>query len=482
MTASGRIDVVVVGGGISGLAAAHRLRERGCSVILLEQGDRVGGVMRSERVGGFLFEHGPTSLMTNHPDVIRFCEAVGLTNRLVEANASSRRRFVMRDGRLLPLPQGLGAFLRTPIWSGGAKFRLLAEPFIRPYRGDGEESVAQFITRRFGREVLDYGFDPFVSGVYAGDPERLSMQSTFSRLVEWERQSGSVVRGVLFGRRAKPAAPPAKSPLKRRFFSFQDGIGELPAAIGRTLGDAVRLHSRVSRITPSGDGWTIETVEPKGEQSNNPKGEQSNNPAGNSRTYNARAVVLASPAPVTADLIEPLAPTAARALRGIAYAPIVIVGLGLRRADVSHPLDGFGCLLPGKEGCRLLGSLWSSTIFPGRSPEGMVTLTNYLGGAKRPELIDKSDDELTALTLEELRRWLGVTGSPQAVRIVRWPKAIPQYAIGHADRLAAIESGLEKWPTLVPAGNYLRGVSVPDCILQAQQLADRLAAKLGRTP
>jgi oxygen-dependent protoporphyrinogen oxidase len=466
MTHGEDTHVIIVGGGISGLAAAYWLHERGCAVTLLEQGERVGGVMRSERVGGFLFEHGPTSLMTNHPDVLHFCDAVGLADRLVQANPFSRRRYVMRGGRLLPLPGGAADFFRTPIWSGAAKLRLCAEPFIRPHRGDQEESVAQFIARRFGREVLDYGFDPFVSGVYAGDPERLSMQSTFSRLVEWERSNGSVVKGILFGRRAgrhRSATPAPASPLKRRFFSFRDGVAELPLAIGRTLGDAVRLNSRVDRISPSGSGWTVETVEPGGRQ-----------------TYTAQAVVLAAPAPVAAELVEPLAPAAGRALGNIAYAPIVIVGLGFQRGDVGHPLDGFGCLLPGCEGRRLLGSLWSSTIFQGRAPEGMVTLTNYLGGAKRPELIGKRDDELIALTLEELRGWLGVTGEPQAVKVVRWPLAIPQYTIGHAQRLAAIESGLEKWPTLVPAGNYLRGVSVPDCILQTRQLADRLVATLDK--
>jgi oxygen-dependent protoporphyrinogen oxidase len=464
MSISPEYDVVIIGGGISGLAAAFRLSERGRSILLLEQNGRVGGVMRSERVGGFLFEHGPTSLMTNHPDVFRLCEAVGLSDRLVEANASARRRYVMRNGQLLPLPSGPGEFLLTPILSGGAKLRLLAEPFIGPHRDGREESVAQFISRRFGREVLDFGFDPFVSGVYAGDPERLSMQSTFSRLVEWERQSGSVVKGILFGRRSRSnplsAGKPA-SPLKRRFFSFQEGVGELPDAIGRKLGDSLRLHSRVSRISPAGSGWTIDVAESEG-----------------ARRYDTRTVILASPAPAAADLIDPLEPSAARALRGIAYAPIVIVGLGFRREEVQHPLDGFGCLLPGKEGRRLLGSLWSSTIFPGRAPDGMVTLTNYLGGAKRPEMIEKSDDELIALAMDELRGWLGVTGRPQAAKIVRWPRAIPQYTLGHAGRLAEIEAGLEKRPTLALAGNYLKGVSVPDCILQAQQLADRLAGAM----
>ena len=452
-------DVIIIGGGISGLAAAHWLREQGCDVRLFEQGERAGGVMRSERVEGFLLEHGPTSLMTNHADVFHLCERLGLTDRQMEANRLAKRRYLMKNGRLRPLPLGLIPFVRTPLWSGRAKLRLLAEPFIPPYRGDQEESVAQFVARRFGRELLDYGFDPFVSGVYAGDPERLSMQSTFSRLVEWERSSGSVIKGALFGRRKRPPAPP---PMTRRLFSFKEGVAELPLAMARALGDSLQFKSRAVRLQPFNDGWRLDIEQ-----------------AGSMRPYHARAVVLATPAAATAMLLEPLAPQASRALQAIAYAPIVIVFLGVQQQDVRHPLDGFGCLLPGREGSKLLGSLWSSTIFPGRAPEGMVALTNYVGGAKRPHLVEKSDDELIALTLEELRRWLGVSGAPRLARVVRWPRAIPQYTIGHADRLAAVEQGVAKWPTLALAGNYLRGVSVPDCIIQAKEMADRLAARLG---
>jgi oxygen-dependent protoporphyrinogen oxidase len=257
-------------------------------------------------------------------------------------------------------------------------------------------------------------------------------------------------------------------------------MAELPLAIGRSLGDALRLKSRVDRIEFHAD------AQPTGE-AHQPAGEAQWSvdvmEEGRAQRYRARAVILASPAAATAGLLEPLAPQAAHALRAIPYAPIVIVGLGLARGDVGHPLDGFGCLLPGREGSRLLGSLWSSTIFPGRAPEGMVALTNYLAGAKRPELAKQSDAELIALTLEELRRWLGVTGAPRVTRVVRWPRAIPQYTLGHADRLAAVEQAVEKWPTLSLVGNYLRGVSVPDNIVQAKEAADRLADRLrGEAP
>jgi len=460
-------DVVIAGGGISGLAAAFWLRERGCTVRLFEQADRVGGVMHSERIDGWLLEHGPTALMTSHADIFDLCDRLDLGERAVDANRSARRRYLLKQGRLEPLPLGLVDFIRTPLWSGRAKWRLLAEPFIPPDRAGREESVSQWVTRRIGREFLDYGFDPFVSGVYAGDPERLSMQSTFGRLVAWERQHGSVVRGALSGRRKSGDVPSAPAPrMKRRFFSFQDGVAELPRAIGRRLGSALRLSSRVTRLESSGDGWLVDV-----------------DASGTTTRHRARAVMLSTPAGATADLVESLAPQAGHALRAIDYAPIVIVFLGMARADVGHPLDGFGCLVPGREGSNVLGSLWNSTVFPGRAPEGMVALTNYLGGAKRPELARASDDELTALALGELRRWLGVTDAPRVARVVRWPRAIPQYTLGHADRLAAIEQAMQKWPTLTLLGNYLRGVSVPDCIVQAKAAADQLAARLngGRT-
>ncbi|MEW6325351.1 MAG: protoporphyrinogen oxidase [Nitrospirota bacterium] len=450
---------MIVGGGISGLAAAGRLQELGRSVRLLEPDGRVGGVMRSERVEGFLFEHGPTSLMTNHREVFGLCERLGLAERRVDANRSARRRYLMKNGRLCPLPLGPIDFVRTTLWSGGAKLRLLAEPFIARNRSGEEESVGQFVTRRFGRELLDYGFDPFVSGVYAGDPAHLSMQSTFSRLVEWERRRGSVIRGALMSGRDRPRE--SERPMPRRLFSFKEGVAELPLAMGRLLGDAVRCGSRAIRLRPQGDGWLVEAEEAEG-----------------ARQYGASAVMLAAPADGAAALLEPLAPEAARALGAVPYAPIAVVFFGFQRADVGHPLDGFGCLLPGREGSRLLGSLWSSTIFPDRAPAGMVAVTNYLGGAKRPELVERAESELAAIALEELRRWLGVTGAPRLTRVVRRPRAIPQYVIGHEARLRAIEQSLDKWPTLALIGNYLRGVSVPDCIVQARAAADRVAARL----
>ncbi len=453
------IDVIIIGGGISGLSAAYWLQERGRSFRLFEQGRTVGGVMRSERADGYLIEHGPNSLMTNHPDVYRLCEGVGLGTRQVEADVFANRRYLIKAKRLCPLPRSPIDFLRTPVWSGRAKLRLFAEPFIRPNRSDREESVAQFITRRFGRELLDYGFDPFVSGVYAGDPERLSMQSTFSRLVEWERQSGSVIRGALFGGRTRSPSPGA--PLKRKLFSFLDGVGELPQAIGRRLGESLHLESPVTSIRPTANGWVVGAMQ-----------------AGQAQEYEAQALVLATPAGATAQLLEPFAPQAGGLLQKIPYAPIAVIFLGFRRADIGHPLDGFGCLVPGREGFMLLGSLWSSTIFPGRAPEGMAALTNYLGGARRPAVLDDDDDKLVAAVMTELRPLIGLRGEPQFVRVARWPRAIPQYVIGHAARLAAVESALQKWPTLTLVGNYLRGVSVPDCITQAKQAMDRLAERL----
>ena len=465
MPAPLRTQVIIIGGGISGLATAYWLRERSCSVQLFEQSDQAGGCMRTESVDGYLFEHGPTSLMTKSADVYHLCSGVGLGERLVDANPYAKRRYLAKNRRLCALPQGPVEFLRTPLWSGRAKLRLLAEPFIAASRGEVDESVAQFISRRFGRELLDYGVDPFVSGVYAGDPDQLSIQSTFSRLAEWERESGSVIRGALFGRGRSAASGPAQKPLKRRLFSFREGLHSLPQAVGTSLGTALHLNSPVARIKPLGDGWVVEVM----------RGEKS-------ERYEAQELVLATPADVAAQLLEPLVTQASRALREIPYAPIVLLFLGFRRRDVAHPLDGFGCLLPRREGFTLLGSLWSSTIFPGRTPDGMVALTNYLGGARRPELIDASDEELLALAIQDLRTLVGVQGEPQLVRIVRWKRAIPQYTIGHATRLAALHSALDKWPTLTLVGNYFRGISVPDCITQAKQAAHRLADRLSGRP
>lgn len=448
--------IVIVGAGISGLSAAWFLHRRGHTVRVLDAGARAGGVIETERGDGWLIERGPNSTMQKPgtPDdaLGRIVEQTGLAERMIEAAPAARKRFVMRGGRLLPLPLSPPAAIATKLFSWPAKLRLLAEPFIG--RAAGEETVAAFVTRRLGREFLDYAVAPFISGVYAGDAATLSVRAAVPRIYALEHKHGSLIRGAFAMRKLKSAGTPAG-----RLVSFDEGMAVLPAGIAEKLpSGTVETGCRVERLTAKDGAWAVRYASPDGPQE-----------------IVAERVVLAVAAGAAADLLEPLSADAAALLRGIAYAPIVSAGLGYARDRIGHPLDGFGFLVPRVEGVRTLGGLFSSTLFPGRAPEGMTLITAFIGGTTDPEAPDLDDAALLRQLTGDLAAALDAEGAPELVRLTRYAAAIPQYALGHLDRIARLDALAAKLSGLHLQASWRGGVSVADCVRNGEALAERLS-------
>jgi len=442
--------IVVIGGGISGLSCAYRLMQAGANVTVLEKAGVGGGVIRTGKREGYLFENGPNSTMNSNDEIDSMCKDLGIDGERVFGNESSKKRYVIRNGRPIALPMGLKSAVTTDLWSIGGKLRLLREPFVSRYRSDGEESVADFVARRIGRELLDYALDPFVSGVYAGDPEKLELKSTFPKMAALEREHGSLILGAI----KNGLKGGNKSGRRKGIFSFKDGMSTLPDAITKALGERFRGGSDVVSIEKKDAKYLIGL-----------KGGE---------TIEADKVVLSAPSHVGAKMISALAPDAAKELEKIDYAPIAVVYVGFDSSQVAHPLDGFGCLIPKKEGFKMLGSLWSSTLFPGRAPEGKVSLSCFIGGARNRGIIKQSDDEVLAEVLADLKTLLGVKGSPVFTNITRYERSIPQYKLGHSASMANIERALEPLPGLHLLGNYLKGISVADCVKNGVEMAERL--------
>jgi len=449
------VDVVVVGAGISGLATAFHLQRRGHTVCVLEAASRAGGVIGSHRRDGVLYETGPNSTLDTTPLIGELLDAAGIAAERLDATAAAAKRYVLRGGRLVPLPTSPGAFLVTPLFSLGAKLALAREPFVAPAPPDREETVAAFVRRRLGAEFLDYAIEPFVAGIYAGDPERLSVQAAFPRLHALEQRYRSLIRGQILGARER-AREREQAKNTASSFSFRNGMQTLPDALARAL-RGLETGVRVLRLARDDDG--VFTVE----------GERSD--------ARARAVVLAVPADAAAGLARQLAPAAAQALDAIPYSPVAVVASAYRRADVKHALDGFGFLSPRKEGRAILGTLFSSSMFDGRAPDDTVLLTTFVGGARNPELARASPDEIVMAVDRELAALLGAA-SPLWREVVQWPRAIPQYTLGHLGRIAALEQAEAAVPGLFFRSNYRGGVSVGDCIKSADVAAAAVSAFL----
>lgn len=442
--------VAVLGAGLTGLTAAWHLRQSGLSPVVIEKSARVGGAIGAEQSDGWLHELGPNSLLEGSPEVAAFIEEVGLGPRRVYASPAARQRYIVRGGRLVAMPTSPMGFVATKLFSWRAKLALLGEPW-RP-RGDvdRDESVADFVVRRLGREFLDYAINPFVGGVYAGDPAALSVRHAFPKLHAIEQEHGSLIRGAVKRRNASGGP-------KGRMFSFPNGLAELPQALGRHLAGAVQLRTIVRAIRRTTNGWEIDCLNPE-----------------RSWTESVAAIVSALPADALATLVFEGVSGSDRLtlLREIQHPPVVSVFTGFRRDTVRHPLDGFGALVPQVERGSILGTLFSSTLFPGRAPDSHVALTTFVGGTRQPELAGLDDEKILRVVQSELGRLVGVSAAPVYTHLQRWPRAIPQYTLGY-ERFKNVMAEFETAaPGFFIGGNARDGISLASCMESGRRLAD----------
>jgi oxygen-dependent protoporphyrinogen oxidase len=457
-------SVAIVGAGITGLTAAFRLQQQGLPVTVYEATARVGGVIESVQQDGYLAEFGPNTVLETSPKIAALVRDLGLASRRLYSDPGASNRYIVRGGRPVRLPGSPVAFLATRLFSAGAKLRLLREPFVPPAPPDAEESLAEFVLRRLGPEFLDYAINPFVAGVYAGDPARLSVRQAFPKLHALEQRYGSLIKGQILGaRERKRRAEVSKQDAPK--FSFVNGLQELILALQRALAGQLRLQACVRSLRPGPAGWVV-TAAAEGRTTTEPH----------------TAVLLAAPAHRLAAIDLPIpGPLSLRVLGEIRYPPVTSVVLGFRREDVAHPLDGFGMLIPQVERFHLLGTLFSSSLFPNRAPAGHVTLTSYVGGTRAPELASLPADRLVEITRQDLRAILGVTGPPTFQHHVFYPQAIPQYEVGYG-RFRDLMTRLENQaPGLFFAGHYRDGIALGDSILSGCDAAERIGKHVGST-
>ncbi|HKW45668.1 MAG TPA: protoporphyrinogen oxidase [Candidatus Eremiobacteraceae bacterium] len=443
-----KLDVVVVGAGISGLACAYACNSLGMRVAVFDGSDAPGGNIRTVHAGGHIIEGGPQSFLSA-PALDHLIDALGLRAKVVASAAEAKRRYVFTRHGLIAMPASPQAGIMSPLISTSAKWRLLRELFVPKRAGDDEESVASFVRRRAGREIVGAIAAPFLAGIHAGDVEKVSLRSAFPALDRMEREHGSVLRALMRSRRSRTR------PLS---FSFADGNHVLPSALASALGKSLFLRSPVERVDVAPDGVTINV-----------------GGAGHSSVRVAR-VVIAAPAAAAARLIAPFAPDAARALSRIEYAPLVQIALAYPRATIGVPLDGFAFLATRDAGVRVLGAVWNSVAFPERAAKNDVLVTAFVGGAVDRALAARSDDELVELVHADLCKVMKIDGAcPRLAAIFRWEPGIPQYNVGHEERLRTIDAEMAQFPAVMLSGNFLRGVSIGDCVRQAREIALRIS-------
>lgn len=487
--------VVIVGGGITGLAAAYYLQTHGrgaVSYTLIESAPTCGGKILTAREQGFVVEGGPDSFVTAKPAALELCHALGLRDELIGTNDAARQVYVWSRGRLHPLPDGMMLLIPTKLvpllkssllsWRGKARMGL--EVLVPPRRDDGDESLAQFVRRRLGSEALDKIAEPLIAGIYVADAESLSLQSTFPRFLEMERHYGGLLRGIWMQRRAakrikdngkglpifarrRPkgdtyghphkqlAGETDRRPVHTQFMSLRGGLQQLTdALVARLDASAVWTHRRVVGVMRQEHQYLIALQD--------------------GQRIQADAVILATPTYITAALVRDFDPTLAAQLQQIRYVSTATVSLGFRRADMTHPLNGFGFVVPRSEQRKIIACSWSSTKFKLRAPADHILLRVFIGGAHAEALAEQDEAGLLELAREELRVLMGLTAMPVLARVYRWPKANPQYEVGHLTRVAEIQARAAQHPNLSLAGSAYHGVGIPDCIEDGRRAAQKI--------
>lgn len=463
----GQLSVGIIGAGLTGLTTAFALKQAGIDCQVWEQSSRPGGVIRSLNENGYLIEEGPNSMLIKTPRVQQWLASLGIFSRQVAASEKAAKRFIVRNARAEAMPAGLLAAIRTPLYSTAAKLRILKEPFVRR-SSDEDESVAEFVRRRLGPEFLDYGISCLVSGIYAGDPESLSIRHAFPKVWNLEQNHGSLIRGAIaLGRKRKRQK---QASFKSQMISFDSGLEVLPRYLETELGASVQTTVILENISREKSGeWTV-------------KGRC----AGEAFARRVDHLIITIPrhhwdqlpfsdctgegnASLRQDLNQ---------VKELHYPPLSTLVLGFPREAVGHALDGFGMLIPAAEKRFILGTIFSSTLFPGRAPDGKVALMNFIGGALQPERAGLTESELVDHTCRDLRDLLKVRGKPSFVHHRYWPKAIPQYPVGHQHFLDQITNIERRFSGLHIQGNYRGGPGLSDCIDNSLDLAEQIRLQL----
>ncbi|MGF1671524.1 MAG: protoporphyrinogen oxidase [Balneolaceae bacterium] len=439
----------IIGAGLTGLSAAFQLQIYGAEVSLFEKRSDPGGSIKSVKNNDWLVEYGPNSILLKDVTVLNFLKDLDLGDKLIEADPDAAKRYILKNGTLTATPSGLGNAFTTSLFSISSKLRVLGEPFVSK-SNNPDETVAGFVQRRIGKEILDYAINPLVAGIFAGNPEKLSMRYAFPQMYEMEQEYGSLIAGSLAGFRKRKNI----GRIKRRLISFPDGIQSLPRKIANSLTNT-HFNHLVKAISRNRDQWFIHTT------------------LGKYGPFDE--IILNVPAYKMKEIIMPSESVNMGFFEEIAYPPVSIAALGFNKSNVEHPLDGFGFLVPELENRDILGTLFNSSLFPGRAPSGHVLLTTFVGGMRQPELAQLESELLFSLVQDELSDILGVKGDPVFREHIFWPQAIPQYHPGYDTILEKINDLENKLPGIHFAGNFRGGISVPDCIKNGLKLADTVS-------
>lgn len=450
-------EIVIIGAGITGLSTAYWLKKDGFKVKILEASNQVGGNIKTEKHQNFVFDTGPNSGLETTPLIKQIVDELNLQDEFVYANKESNKRYILRDNVLHPLPMNPKDFITTRLFSTSGKFRVLLEPFIGKSKDGYYQSVAEFVRRRLGQEFLDYAINPFVSGVFAGDPENLSVKSAFPKLYRLEEVYGGLFKGMIKGAKERKQRA-EKSKQSAAMFSFRNGMSALTNRLGEFLKDEILLNHQLTKVQKVDDRILINVVED-----------------GNEKVFETKSVLFTIPAYSTAEILRELDGYLHNHLITIYYPPVLVLNVIYRKDKIGQPLDGFGFLIPEKEKKSFLGAIWNDSIFPNRGDKDFASFTIFVGGARQAKIFENDLNELINQVLSEFEQIMKITIKPESIKYKFWEKAIPQYSLGYIEKENAINQFEKNNKGIFLGGNYRGGISVGDCIKNSKIHFERLA-------